>query len=470
MLTELASLCESTPPEVEALREALAASGIEIKAFRETGKCAPLLLVARQECGAELIGEVALYSSLRPGRLLVVLAGAIAPAAEQIDSLLTAGATDVVGLDASRRAAQQVAARLQRWLNVDRVVESAEVRRLAAGSSHAWKRVLRKAVELALYSRIPLLLIGESGTGKEEIARLVHELDTRAGKTRFVVLDCATLVPELSGSEFYGHEKGSFTGAAGERDGAFMLAHGGTLFLDEIGELPLPLQGQLLRVVQEGVYKRVGGNTWRHTTFRLICATNRDLAEEVKRGRFREDLFYRISGWTLRLPPLRERREDIVPLAEHFLGEYAKTRGGGDPASLSTEVRSYLAGRDYPGNARELRHVVGRLADLHVGSGPITLGDLAEEERSAARAKGAWYDEAYVAALRRAVDTRTGLKNIVRMTRKLAIEAAAEQEGANVQRMADKLLVSKVALYQQAAKAEAVKREPEARSPRRTTE
>src|SRR5690606_31880967 len=134
-----------------------------------------------------------------------------------------------------------------------------------------------------------------------------------------VILDCSTIVPELAGSEFFGHERGAFTGALITREGAFALADGGTLFLDEIGELPLHLQVQLLRVIQEGTYKKVGSNTWKSTRFRLICATNRDLSEEVKKGRFRADLFYRIASWTFHLPPLRERKEDILPLALHFL-------------------------------------------------------------------------------------------------------------------------------------------------------
>jgi transcriptional regulator with GAF, ATPase, and Fis domain len=137
-----------------------------------------------------------------------------------------------------------------------------------------------------------VLITGESGTGKELIARLIHALDSRVDKGDFVILDCTTVVPTLSGSEFFGHEKGAFTGAIAQRDGAFAMADGGTLFLDEIGELPLVLQAELLRVIEEGMYKRVGSNTWRKTSFRLLCATNRDLLQEESRGNFRKDLYY----------------------------------------------------------------------------------------------------------------------------------------------------------------------------------
>src|SRR5262249_5035658 len=143
----------------------------------------------------------------------------------------------------------------------------------------------------------------------------------------------------LSGSEFFGHERGAFTGAVSQRDGAFALADGGTLFLDEVGELPLPLQAQLLRVVQERTYKRVGGNTWHRTNFRLVCATNRDLLAQVGRGEFRADLYYRIASFVCKLPPLRQRLDDVIPLAEYFLRQMYPN---GEPPQLDDAVRAYL--------------------------------------------------------------------------------------------------------------------------------
>jgi transcriptional regulator with GAF, ATPase, and Fis domain len=213
--------------------------------------------------------------------------------------------------------------------------------------------------------------MGESGTGKELVAREVHRLDARPDKRDCVVVDCTNLIPGLSGSELFGHEKGAFTNAISTRDGALALAHEGTLFLDELGELPLPLQAELLRALQEGTYKRVGSNTWRQARFRLVSATNRDLAEGVRKGTFRQDLYYRISGWTCQLPPLRERKEDIVPLAEHFFRQHHHIQ-----QPIDRQVYDFLLLHDYPGNVRELQQLVNRIANKHLGEGPITIGDI----------------------------------------------------------------------------------------------
>jgi transcriptional regulator with GAF, ATPase, and Fis domain len=193
-----------------------------------------------------------------------------------------------------------------------------------------------------------------------------------------VVLDCTTVVPSLSGSEFFGHEKGAFTGASAPRAGAFELADGGTLFLDEVGELPTPLQAELLRVIQEGTFKRVGSNTWRKSVFRLICATNRDLASEQGKGTFRDDFYYRIAGCTLHLPGLRERREDILPLFRHFFRE---AHPAGEPPELEGPVRDLLLSRTYPGNVRDLRSLVLRIIPRYLGAGVLTVGDIPNNER-----------------------------------------------------------------------------------------
>jgi transcriptional regulator with GAF, ATPase, and Fis domain len=174
-------------------------------------------------------------------------------------------------------------------------VNSPLVRNNLIGQSLAWNSVLRQIIEVARFTDASVLIMGESGTGKELVARLIHTLNPHTKKRDLVVVDCTTIVPDLSGSEFFGHERGAFTGALAPRDGAFALADGGTLFLDEVGELPLGLQAQLLRVVQERTYKRVGDNTWQRTDFRLVCATNREPLQEVQQGRFRCDLYYRLS-------------------------------------------------------------------------------------------------------------------------------------------------------------------------------
>lgn len=183
--------------------------------------------------------------------------------------LLQAGASDVFAWDHSTDPAREVAARFVRWEQVDEIVQSPLVKKNLAGQSPTWIRALRQVVEIARYTDASVLITGESGTGKELIARLIHTLDPRPNKHDLVVSDCTTIVPELSGSEFFGHERGAFTGAVSARDGSFALANGGTLFLDEVGELSLNLQAELLRVTQEGAYKRVGGNTWQKTDFRL---------------------------------------------------------------------------------------------------------------------------------------------------------------------------------------------------------
>ncbi|HEY0555673.1 MAG TPA: sigma-54 factor interaction domain-containing protein [Thermoanaerobaculia bacterium] len=209
--------------------------------------------------------------------------------------LLAAGAADVLPWPDRPGVAETIAARFARWEEVDRLVGSAMVTKNLVGRSLAWRSALRQIVEVARFSASSVLLGGESGTGKELVARLIHSLDAREEKRDLVTLDCTTIVPELSGSEFFGHEKGSYTSAVAAREGAFALADGGTLFLDEVGELPLRLQAELLRVVQEGTYKRLGSNSWQKTRFRLVCATHRELLGELEEGRFRRDFYYRIA-------------------------------------------------------------------------------------------------------------------------------------------------------------------------------
>jgi transcriptional regulator with GAF, ATPase, and Fis domain len=297
--------------------------------------------------------------------------------ADSVWRLLHLGASDVITW-IGHQTAEDVAARLSRWAEVDMLVDSPMLRRHLVGRSPTWRSALRRVVEAARFTDSSVLITGESGTGKELTARLVHDLDTRPDKGELVVVDCTTVVPTLSGSEFFGHERGAFTGAVATRQGAFARANRGTLFLDEVGELPLPLQAELLRVVQEGTYKRVGSDVWRHTGFRLVCATNRDLGVEQASGTFRRDLYYRIAAATVRLPPLRERIEDVLPLFQHFL---AQLLPAGATAELDPVVRQLLLGRAYPGNVRDLRQLALRVSNRHVGPGPVTAGDLPEEER-----------------------------------------------------------------------------------------
>jgi transcriptional regulator with GAF, ATPase, and Fis domain len=363
-------------------------------------------------------------------------------------SLLQAGASDVFVWSRRTNPAAEVADRFARWNIVDSLVESAQVRGTLIGQSRSWRAMLRQIVEVARFTATSVLITGETGTGKELVARLIHALDPNVERAKFVVLDCTTIVPELSGSEFFGHERGAFTGAVASRDGAFALADGGTLFLDEVGELPAGLQAQLLRAIQEHTYKRVGGNSWQQTNFRLVCATNCDLVQAVARGAFRSDLYYRIATVTCKLPPLRERMEDIPGLVRHFAGQCAPD---GPPLDLDDAVAEYLLCREYPGNVRDLKQVVSGMLARHVGAGPVTVGDIPEAERPTMETDAVWSAEAFEEQIRRALALGVGLKEISHAVTEAAIRVALADEGGNLQRAARKLGVTDRALQMRRA-------------------
>jgi transcriptional regulator with GAF, ATPase, and Fis domain len=245
------------------------------------------------------------------------------------------------------------------------------------GDSPALSRVLQQ-IELVAQTDSSVLVQGESGTGKELIAWAIHERSRRAGKA-LVRVNCGSIPKELFESEFFGHVKGAFTGAIRDRIGRFQLADGGTLFLDEVGEIPLELQSKLLRVLQEGEFERVGDEHTRRVNVRLIAATNRDLRSESEQGRFRLDLFYRLSVFPLDLPSLRERREDIHYLASHFV-KLACARLHLPESKLPRREMERLLEYDWPGNVRELQNVVERAVILAQG-GPLEF-DLSRGRNS----------------------------------------------------------------------------------------
>jgi transcriptional regulator with GAF, ATPase, and Fis domain len=392
---------------------------------------------------ADLAHAVRQFSGGGIRRLLAIAAPTVRLAPDDAWRLLAEGASDVFAWDHSAKPAEEVAARLRRWAEVEEIVQSSAVQDNLVGTSPAWLRVLRQIVEVARFTDCSILITGESGTGKELTARLVHALDTREDKGRLVVSDCTTVVPTLSGSEFFGHERGAFTGAISPRDGAFALADGGTLFLDEVGELPPQLQAELLRVIQEGTYKRVGSDTWRTTRFRLVCATNRRLDEAQAHGTFRKDLYHRIAAWVCELPPLRVRMEDILPLAQNFLRQFSASR---EPPGLDPAVLQYLLDREYQGNIRELRQVVHRLHTRHVGTGPITVGDVPDDERGACEVHGNGWREGFADSVRRALSHGATLREIGHAAQEAAIQMVLTEEGGSVKRASQRLGVSDRAL------------------------
>jgi two-component system response regulator PilR (NtrC family) len=231
-------------------------------------------------------------------------------------------------------------------------------------------------VRRAAPSRASVLITGESGTGKEVFARILHaESDRREGP--FVVVNCGAIPETLLESELFGHEKGAFTGAVARRDGLFRHADGGTLFLDEVGELPLALQPKLLRALQERKVRAVGGNSEIAVDVRIVAATNRDLEADVRAGRFRQDVYYRLNVLRIRLPPLRERREDLPLLVEHFRARFAAEQGR-PLAAFTPDAMRALVAYDYPGNVREVENAVERAVTLARGS-TIELVDLPPE-------------------------------------------------------------------------------------------
>ena len=253
--------------------------------------------------------------------------------------------------------------RLARWAESEHLRAehyrraSAEPERQLQGQSPAM-RALRREIELVAGSDLTVLITGETGVGKELVAQAIHAQSSRADRP-LVSLNCAALPDTLVESELFGHVKGAFTGAVTERQGKFELADGGTLFLDEVAEMPLAVQAKLLRVLQEGQLQRLGSDRERRVDVRLIAATNRDLAAEVRAGRLRADIYHRLSVYPVRVPPLRERARDVLVLAGAFLEENRSRLGLGS-VRLDAQAQAALLSYDWPGNVRELKHLISR--------------------------------------------------------------------------------------------------------------
>ena len=257
------------------------------------------------------------------------------------------------------------------------------------GSSPSWIEIFKSIGQVAR-TDVTVLLQGETGTGKEVVARAIHQNSNREQRP-MITVNCAAIPAELVESELFGHQRGSFTGAVSQKIGRFEAANGGTIFLDEIGELPLALQPKLLRVLQERTFERVGSTTSQKADVRIIAATNRDLVTEVSQERFRSDLYYRLNAFSIRLPPLRERRSDIALLARYFLSRFAK-RNGSVVSVLSHECIQRLEQHAFPGNVRELEQLMDRIA-VKVAGRPVDIDLLRAELVAQTGARSSRFEE-----------------------------------------------------------------------------
>lgn len=381
----------------------------------ELSNLASLQKIFQKECMRVLVAEGAKQALdlVRKHRVQVVLTDLMMPGINGVELLravkelspdsevvlMTAYGTVETAVQAMREGAYDFVEKPLKRLNIVKSVrKAAEKQSLVAenrslrqelqlltnreivGQSPALRRVLDIATQAAP-SSATVLLLGESGTGKELIARYTHSKSGRTGP--FIAVNCSAIPETILEAELFGHEKGSFTGAVARREGRFARAKGGTLFLDEIGELSPAVQVKILRVLQEGEYEPVGGNTVK-ADVRIIAATNRDLSAEVEAGRFREDLYYRLNVIAVTAPPLRSRREDVPLLVDHFLGIYCK-KNRRPRLEVSSEVMAKLCDYSWPGNVRELENVIERSAVL-CRSAALNIDDLPD---SIARATSA---------------------------------------------------------------------------------
>jgi two-component system response regulator AtoC len=433
-----AALCSFLDSSGLRVREA--STGAE--ALAEVGRAAPdavlLDLVLPEPDGFEVLRRIRAGDA----RLPVIVLSALAHA-EDVVRAMKLGATDYLPkpfepaeLDLVLRRALEG----QRRPAPEPRLAEAEVDGGLPVLSGAMERV-RNLVERIADTDVPVLLVGESGVGKDVIARRIHARSRRAGRS-FVKINCAALPGELLESELFGHEKGAFTGAHAEKPGKFELAHQGTIFLDEIGEMDPRLQAKLLQVLQDEEFYRVGGKRPVRVDARVLTATNRVLEEAIREGTFREDLFYRLNVVTVRVPPLRERREEIAPLVRHFVEKYRRRYGGG-LEEVPQEVLDRFLHHDWPGNVRELENLVRRLVVLRDPA--MVLGELVAHASSLPRVQNTVRDPA---ALPPAEDAplKEVARRAARIAEREAILRALKRTGWNKRKAARRLQVSYKAL------------------------
>lgn len=360
----------------ESLREVLASRGYEPVLHESAESAEDYLTRASVDAmltdlrlpgvdGEELVARV---QAQYPGLPVVVLTGH--GTVKSAVRCIKAGAEDYIlkpcDPEALSVSLERVLARgeMRRELERLRAGEAEERPEIPVGESAAWREVMAR-VTAAARTDSTVLLLGESGTGKELLARLVHARSPRAGRP-CVRVNCSAVPLEMWESEFFGHRKGAFTGAASDREGRFRSAHGGTLFMDEIGTMPLSAQAKVLRVLESGEFERLGEERPTRVDVRIVAATNSDLESEVEAGHFRQDLYYRLNVVPILIPPLRERRDDIPLLVRHFVARIAARLNRQAP-DIDPDVLRDLRAYEWPGNVRELRNVLERALILHPG-------------------------------------------------------------------------------------------------------
>jgi len=372
----------------ETLKRGLAREGYTIFTAEDGSKAVPILqdeevdlvITDYKMPGMDGLRLASTASVVRPSAVVIMIS-----AFANVDTAVSAikqGIFDVIEKPVKMRDVKKAAARAletrrlvieNRRLRAD--LKGKEERARIIGRSHAFRECL-SMVEQVAPVKSTVLLTGESGTGKEVLAAAVHRLSPRADGP-LIKVHCAALAEGLLESEIFGHEKGAYTGAVRSRKGRFELADQGTILLDEIGEIPLQTQVKLLRVLQEGEFERVGGTETIRVDVRIVAATNADLPRAVAEGRFREDLFYRLNVITIPVPPLRERREDIPLLVQHFLEKYTLLTGK-NVKGIAPEALDRLQTCDWPGNVRELENVIERAVVLATGE-LISCADIPEK-------------------------------------------------------------------------------------------
>jgi DNA-binding NtrC family response regulator len=351
------------------------------------------------------------------------------------------GAVDLVPKPCEPGFLRTVLARALKSPGLERPDDEAESARALIGDSPALLR-LRSQIDLYASAAFPALIEGESGSGKERVAFSLHHLSARASQP-FLALNCAAISPSLVEPTLFGYAKGAFTGAAAAKSGYFEDAGEGTLFLDEIGELPLELQAKLLRVLENGEYQRVGETQTRVSRARVVAATNRDLREEVARGRFRSDLYHRLSVFELVVPPLRELGEDRLKLLDHYRALYA-AKAGSRPFAFDDAARARWLAYSFPGNVRELKNIVIRLTTKYAG---YTVGEAELEAEFAPAPDAARPDPLAQARAELASGKPFSLDATLRTMEQAYLDAAIEIAQGNMSQAAKLLGISRGTLY-----------------------